>query len=134
MYELNKNPNMNNKYFLLFQSDSPSASVFNQIGKYLLGCLGFVVVAMLEFALIILINRRATIKKNSKDNFISERKSAKSMNSITKNWPNSIMEKKEEKEIRFAVPPIHVIDFVFFWVHLSSFLIFNIIYWNSNRN
>ena len=99
-----------------------------------MGCLGFVVVAMLEFAFIILINRRATIKKNSIDNFISERKSAKSMNSITKNWPNSIIEKKEEKEIRFAVPPIHVIDFGFFWVHLSSFLIFNIIYWNSNRN
>ena len=99
-----------------------------------MGCLGFVVVAMLEFALIILINRRATIQRNSQDKFISERKSAKSISSITKNWPHGIMDKKEEKEIKFVVPPIHVIDFIFFWVHLSSFLIFNIIYWSSNRN
>ena len=95
-----------------------------------MGCLGFVVIAMLEFALIILINRRATIQKNSKNDTTRERKSAKSMNSVTKVRPFSTLEKKQEKEIKFVVPPIHVIDLVFFWVHLSSFLIFNIIYWN----
>ena len=39
------------------QSESPSASELNKLGLYLLVCLGFVVAALFEFALVIFISR-----------------------------------------------------------------------------
>ena len=112
-----------------FQSDSPSASGFNQLGIYLLVCLGFVVAAVLEFALIILIKRRASLKINLKD---KEVRKVKEMRNHKKICPASKNTDQEATKPKFYVPPIHVIDVVSFWVHFSSFLIFNIIYWHNN--
>ena len=52
-------------YFTSFQSESPSTSELNALGAYLLYSLVFVVAMMLEFAIIILLNRRKQAINNN---------------------------------------------------------------------
>ena len=58
--------------FSYFQSESPSTSELNALGAYLLYSLVFVVAMMLEFAIIILLNRRKqAINNNSRGHMAS---------------------------------------------------------------
>ena len=96
-------------------------------------CLGFVVVAMFEFALIILINRREAAKRSFQDDKNNrERKSARKLRFKMKIQPTLKKAKSKNMEIKSIIVSAHVIDFVSFWIHFSGFLIFNIIYWNDN--
>ena len=57
--------------FYLLQSESPSTTKLNDLGVYLLVSLFFVVFAMLEFAVVLLVQRDQDHKRNS---FISQEK------------------------------------------------------------
>ena len=90
---------------------------------------------MIEFAIIVLLSQRITMKNNSKKNLGKKNKNTKKtiVDSNTKvilGWEKM---KIENKRFKLMIPPIHVIDFAAFWVHFLSFLVFNIMYW-SNRN
>ena len=63
--------------FIFQLSDSPSGSDLNMLGEYLLVSLGFVVVAMAEFALVLLIDRNATSKTNVMKHAIAPRENEK---------------------------------------------------------
>ena len=96
-------------------------------------CLGFVVVAMFEFALVILFNRREAAKRSFQDDRNNkERKPAKKLRFKMKIQPTLRKANSENMEIKSIIVSAHVIDFVSFWIHFSAFLIFNIIYWNDN--
>ena len=91
------------------------------------------VVAMLEFACIILISRKNTLKNSPEKDFVKKSKAKKLvMIKFNRNvHPTWIKEKKEKKEMKFTAPPNHVIDSVAFCVHFLSFLVYNIIYWSN---
>ena len=52
--------------FIFQMSESPSSSDLNILGEYLLVSLGFVVAAIAEFALVILLNRKEKLNHNNK--------------------------------------------------------------------
>ena len=85
---------------------------------------------MLEFALVILINRRAALK--SKSDEMKDKKNDTSRMIETKVRPAFENVKKEKKQTEWAIPSTHTIDFVSFCLHFSGFLIFNAIYWCQN--
>ena len=51
--------------FYLYKAESPSDSEFNALGQYLLVCLLFVIFALMEFAITILLNRKQDSKGDS---------------------------------------------------------------------
>ena len=51
-------------YLLYFQSESPSESEVNALGVYLIMCLGFVICALTEFAITLVLHQRNESKRN----------------------------------------------------------------------
>ena len=118
------------------------------LGEYLLVCLAFVVLALLEFALIIILNRRnaATIKTTKTESSLSTEKQNLEPGErvLTKlsflgddskgNWltkedqvcTNAI--KKDMKGISMIVP-IHEIDLTASFVFPMAFAMYNFLYW-----
>ena len=96
--------------------------------------LAFVVVAMLEFACIILISRKGALKSITEKEIAKKNKDKKAMALKTKKniHPSSNKAKKEKSGAKLIIPPSHVIDSVAFCVHFLSFLIYNIIYWTDD--
>ena len=117
--------------FIFQMSDSPSSSDLNVLGEYLLVSLGFVVAAIVEFALVILLNRRAKLTLDTKGNNSSPRKDCTETLHVCqlrgKIWPKHLTNSNGKSILK--MPSVYVVDFVAFWAHLSSFLLYNIIYW-----
>ena len=67
-----------------------------------------------------------------KINFKDELVHVKEISNQKKVCPTSENADQEPTKTEFFVQPTNLIDFVSFWVHFSSFLIFNIIYWIYN--
>ena len=88
----------------------------NAIGIYLLVSLGFVVAAMIEFALIILWNRAASVN-------IVEPKTIERTKSLF------YSKMTESKKNPFGMNAIYFLDFLSFWRFLACYAIFNFIYW-----
>ena len=87
------------------------------LGTYILVSLAFVALAMVEFAIIIMVKRRAPLHQN-------EQKVAE-MNPMHN-------EARKDGKPCLGTPPIHIIDIAAFFMHFAAFLIFNISYWNVN--
>ena len=119
-------------------------------------CLGFVVAALFEFALIIFINRRtkqsnkpATPKNMQvelKDSVLASKLRKRKIRNIKIGTCGSPLNKEidncheNDEELRsknclFAclteTAPIHVIDAVSSWLFIISFGLFNYIYWST---
>ena len=111
----------------------------------------FVVFALIEFALILVLNRRQAIKSNSGQSGTTPKKENGIPLTAEKLFrrvaPLTVVEEKENVRLEtanaiadgsrmttelgksvFVIPPIHVIDFIAFWVHFSCFMLFNLIY------
>ena len=105
------------------------------LGTYILVSLAFVSIAMMEFAFIILLNRRTMMKINTQeDKEKAKRKVKKSFrmaNTKRKLKANHDKTSKQGGKISVSVPPVHIVDFVAFWIHFSAFLLFNLFYWNT---
>jgi len=115
-----------------------------------LGSLGFVVVALIEFSIIIFVRRASDKLKNKvqcttmskktllKKTLLKKKKEkyAKELSQI----PDQIGDKRthplSEKDGNqdYASQCIDQIDFISFWLFLAVFLMFNIAYWNSYKN
>ena len=113
----------------------------NALGLYLIVSLGFVVTALLEFALVIFIHRRMLLNKSG-DNKVTTGKNEKRNKSRntkiigpmkSKMIPSisaSIKSIETNRDIK-ALPLISHIDLIAFGLHFLSFLIFNIVYWTD---
>ena len=122
--------------FIFQISDSPSSSDLNILGEYLLVSLGFVVAAMAEFALVILLNRRSKLKTDSTDPKNSTEVKNSGIIHVSRFCPDTEMKKpmKLGKKSQWNMPSIYVVDFIAFWLHFSAFLLYNTVYWAKHHN
>ena len=86
------------------------------LGTYILVSLAFVAFAMVEFAFIITLNRRAKINQNERQ--------------IAEMYPMQNGARKDDAPC-VGAPPIHIIDITAFFMHFVAYLNFNIWYWNQ---
>ena len=112
------------------------------MGIYLLCCLGFVIFALIEFAITLLLHQKkdSNLKSETKSD-----KNAKRRNSCV--ISQNIKVKPTATELKLATPgakPVesagkmvssfsitNVIDFMAVWIYFILFLVFNYIYWKS---
>ena len=139
---------------LIFQSESPSESELNALGLYLLVCLAFVIFALVEFAITILLSQRShskdTIKTETNSKSNRSKKRVSGMSQITKfesmgticqpstptisacgqyQFLDRVVNRMQKWSMLFQ--PTQVLDFIAAWIHLFLFLLFNCIYWNT---
>ena len=103
----------------MFQTEGPPGSELNALGVYLLISLVFVVLAMVEFALVLLWSR-ASSSLTIKNRF-------KKMLFIRKGKPISEMMGRKDEALEKT--SFHTVDLVSFFAHLLFYFIFNVIYW-----
>ena len=133
--------------FYLYKAESPSDSEFNALGQYLLVCLLFVICALAEFAITLLLNRWRNSKGNSGTvTTPSKNDNDAGYSKVTQIMPQTFVgsescpalptenpaTKSVVTELRKCIPNIpatNVIDFMAFWIHLFLFLVFNCNYW-----
>ena len=135
-----------NLYSTVFQSESPSESDLNALGHYLLTSLFFVVGAMIEFAIVIMVNRIRTIKGSISDSemeanikkFFGEKPRYQSEgydgqtpieNFNTEACKHIEIEKKSNTNRILSLQSVNGIDIVAFLMFFSCYLLFNIQYW-----
>jgi len=119
----------------------------NALGIYLLGSLGFVVVALIEFSIIIFMRRASDklknkvqctsmMKKKMLKKTLLKKKKEKYTNGLSE-IHNQIDDKRSkalsenDRNKDAASQCIDKIDFISFWLFLAAFLIFNTAYWKS---
>ena len=104
------------------------------LGTYILVSLGFVAVAMIEFAVILLLTRKTTPTIRQEKGLDRTKNNLTMLQSKTK--INTILDGniKNTKKPNVAIPPVHVLDLIAFCVHSSAYLIFNTLYWNDFFN
>ena len=92
-------------------------------------CLAFVICALVEFAIAIILHRRKEWKNRS-DLIGNQTSQEKSKKNIAKNQVDT----RAWAELRTNgpnVPLTDTIDFMSIWIYLVIFFLFNCIYWNS---
>ena len=107
----------------------------NALGLYLLVSLVFVVLALLEFVLVVLLNRVASpIKKSNFDE--NGRRNDTDVNSKALQgrkmpaWQEELAKVKYRKiKIIPDMPSIHIVDLMAFCMFVFLFGLFNFIYW-----
>ena len=119
------------------------------LGEYIIVCLVFVVVALFEFALIIILNRKADAKKGhekrelnllqNKNNsasqkhggakiaFIEDHSKETCLSNADQEW---VSEMKRSTGCVPSISPIHVIDFTASFIYPLAFVIYNCFYWS----
>ena len=112
---------------------------------YLLCCLGFVVGALVEFAIIILMGRASGTRNNrigcttmSKPKLVRIRTLNKKKNQTNRKgaFGSDTKSEKENRPVKETVEnqgcasrSRDVIDFISFWLFTILFILFNLIYW-----
>ena len=135
--------------FYLLQSESPSTTKLNDLGVYLLVSLFFVVFAMLEFAVVLLVQRDQDSKRNS---FISQEKSNietaftkkgttnTTINEMIGNDINEVKDIQKDNSTKnkntrkiFRLHSLQLstdnIDMMAFILYVAFYIIFNLFYW-----
>ena len=135
-------------FSLIFQNESPSESDLNALGKYLLVSMIFVVAAMIEFAIVVMVNRMSSPKSNisseSKIDTISKKlfcggrlKDQKQVGDDGKvpkeNFKietyKNIEQKESKKNWMFFKSSVNAIDITAFLMFFSFYFVFNVQYW-----
>ena len=130
---------------LLLQSESPSTTKLNNLGAYLLVSLFFVVAAMLEFALVLLVQRKLDATRNSFANehmktTLTKRKHKTSNTSTfddtTSGWEDlrkdgNLHNKQTEKVPRLACLQLSTdnIDMMACVLFITLYVLYNLFYW-----
>ena len=121
------------------------------LGEYIIVCLVFVVLALLEFALVIILNRKADATKThekmnsgllkeqkwsssqkhgvSKIAFVEDYSKDTSLGKAGQEWVNST---KRGMENIPSISPIHVIDFTASLLFPLAFAVYNCFYWTRS--
>ena len=121
------------------------------LGEYIIVCLVFVVAALFEFALIIILNRKADAKKGhetkelnllqNKDNSTPQKHGGAKIAFVEDNSKETCLSNADEgwvngtKRSTVCVPsisPIHVIDFAASFIYPLAFVIYNFFYWSRS--
>ena len=104
----------------------------NILGQYLIVSLGFVVGAVIEFAIIHHLNatRKGELKNENNRVFPEQ------TNGNNKNKKNrqKQFKKKNKFNVTFSFSSLSRFDLGAFLIHFLSFLLFNVVYWYQNLN
>ena len=126
------------------QAENPSGSNLNALGVYMMSCLIFVVGALIEFAIVLLINRSsASLNKNIEKSNVAKTnnqmvteaskmcwKKDENVNEITETERTAKpMPSLAQRLVDNVFPRINTIDLCAFWVHFCLFVLFNCFYW-----
>ena len=126
------------------QAENPSGSNLNALGVYMMSCLIFVVGALIEFAIVLLINRSsASLNKNIEKSNVAKTnnqmvteaskmcwKKDENVNEITETERTAKpMSSLAQRLVTNIFPRINTIDICAFWVHFCLFVLFNCFYW-----
>ena len=127
----------------------------NALGLYLVVCLAFVICALLEFAISIVLHGRKESKAVSGDAMNKpDNKTKNKLASISHimnedqtaiEWDSDALTPKKSVETNkmdnkwvselgenlSIVPSTNVIDFMAIWIYMLIFIVFNGIYWNA---
>ena len=111
------------------------------MGTYLLSCLGFVIFALGEFAVIILLHKReGSVSKGEAKYVIPQTLKIEPTDTDCPVGTPTVRPVENQRfgklmtnvrKIALIIPTTHVLDLMAVWVYLISFLIFNCIYFNS---
>ena len=138
----------------IFQSDSPADSDLSALDHYLLVSMIFVFGTLVEFALVLFLNRKFSYLENSIDDHVDKVKNEtnrsgrissndgkeeklKTVEAKIKPWNpsgwrsdiKSMNAESEERKIFRQIRVTNNIDFISFFLFNLSYLFFNIIYW-----
>ena len=126
------------------QGESPTKSKINALGIYLLCSLGFVVSALIEFAIIVLLKRKSVTTNNKVGSKILPKRKIDAGAILrqrirrTKKWKYEL-EKAQSLNHRNDSSTMSnddgmsalliAIDFTSFWTFIFLYILFNCIYW-----
>ena len=130
-------------------SESPSVSDLNALGVYLLTSLCFVVGALIEFAVVILLNRTLLNVSKREENRIGSQQHQRIYSDLkqrklgdrsgegqvttwisdVKPCEQNLNTKPKKSTWIFLVPSVNGVDFAAFWAYLFLYLLFNCVYW-----
>ena len=135
---------------MCFQAENPSGSDLNALGLYMIICLIFVVGALIEFAVVVLINRSSAGMRKQRDKppqmLTMERTNEQMVTGNPRLCCNKVENGNEIAKTKPAVKPIHslvrtlidntfphlnYIDLFAFCVYFCLFALFNCIYWTT---
>ena len=118
------------------------------LGEYIIVCLVFVVAALFEFAVIIILNRKANANKRhekresnflqNKDNSTSQKHGGAKIAFVEEHSKDTCLSNADQngtKRSTGCVPsisPIHVIDFAASLIYPLAFVIYNCFYWSRS--
>ena len=133
--------------FTIFQAENPSDSHLTALGIYLLSALMFTVAALLEFAVVIVIqqsnnaqicncsivaknDRISVIDPKTTDEGIRMRNIVGKRNALAEDYRNENNDDRQST-INAGIFSLSVtrIDCLAFWVYLAAFVLFNAVYW-----
>ena len=110
----------------------------NILGMYILVSLGFVAGAMIEFAFVILLNRRTMLKMNDKQDSNRVEKNSKkqriTLKLKTKVTAINNVNLKDGSKTQASALPLHKLDLIAFCAHSAAYVVFNTWYWNKYFN
>ena len=110
----------------------------NILGMYILVSLGFVACAMIEFAFVLLLNRRAMLKMNDKqDSSRVENNSKKHLKKLKLKTKVIAIHNGNLKggcKTQASTLPLHKFDLIAFCAHSAAYVIFNTWYWKEYFN
>ena len=131
---------------IYFQGENPSGSDLNALGLYMMSCLIFVVCALIEFAIVVLVSRSsASLKKKLEKSNAENREHLVVTETLRPRWNNgeTINEPTERERtveqlpslarslMDKVFPHINTIDLYAFFVYFCLFLLFNCGYWQK---
>ena len=110
----------------------------NILKEYMLASLGFVLGAMIEFAFINYYNRMAEMKKKIPVDMPQLNNKKRKKRRFAKLAPKiEPMKNEEEKPLsgmRLFLSSINKAEMIAFFMHFSSFVLYNMVYWAQNLN
>ena len=104
----------------------------NILGQYLIVSLGFVVGAVIEFAIINHLNTTREGEQKDENNRVFPEQ--KNVNTKNKKNPQNNFKKKNKFNFTFSFSSMNRFDLGAFLIHFLSFLLFNTVYWYQNFN
>ena len=134
-----------------FQSESPSATQLNDLDKYLLFSLLFVVGALVEFAIVVVLSRRKRFQRKDVENQFKSmikmigvfdghlRRRIKRENRISNIYTHKASDTRPYKEDNdykgkesnlLSNTNVHMIDFTAFILFNFMYILFNFVYWH----
>ena len=105
------------------------------LGMYILVSLGFVAIALVEFAIILFFKRKTEFTNDApKDLDLTQKANKKKMRMLKSKVVASKLcneVRKHDSQLNATLSKVDVIDMVAICVHFVAFFMFNVYYWNE---